>query len=377
MTSGAGSIRIAYLIEQIATGGSERQLVELLRRLDRNRFQPRVVTGTGSGFVLEDMRQLEVPIVFIRGQLGGGKLATIRAVEEVRRFRPHILHSYNFADNTWAQVSGALVRTPIVITGIRGKPTDLGPLQTVAYKALRRFQRQIVSNSQADRDSLIAEGIPANRISVVYNGIDLQRFPYPPDRESVGGSLSLSPGRPVVGMVGSFRAVKGWDVFLRAVQQVASSHPVTVLCVGDGALRPQMEDLAKELGIVDVTQFLGERPDAATIISGLDVLVSASRSEGLSNVILEAMANGVPVVATRVGGSPELVDEGETGFLVSPDDPTGMASMIMRLLDNRLLRTEMGEQARRQVETRFASERYVADTVAMYEGLLKRHRIQA
>jgi glycosyltransferase involved in cell wall biosynthesis len=184
----------------------------------------------------------------------------------------------------------------------------------------------------------------------------------------------LAPEAAMVGMIGSFRPLKRWDVFLRASAIVAKSHPIEVLCVGEGALQGEMHALAHSLGIRERTRFLGARNDVPDILAALDVMVSASDTEGLSNVILEAMAAARPVVATRVGGTPELVIDGVTGYLTPAGAVDAMADRITDVLSDLPGAKAMGAAGRRRAESEFSLSACVAATVAVYDAMLDAKR---
>jgi glycosyltransferase involved in cell wall biosynthesis len=358
------------MIEGLGVGGSERQLAELLRRLDRHVFEPRLYCMK-SGPMVDEIHDLGIPVTLLGKSLGGGKVATVFAIREILRIRPHVIHSYGFVGNTWACVCGVAARTPLVITGYRGVVHDLTRLQSAVERATRPMQDHAISNSEADRQTLRARGIPGSKISVVHNGLDLERFHFPPDKAAARKALGLNRDRATIGMVASFTPVKRWDVFLRAAAAIGETRSIQVLCVGEGVLRREMEVLAERVGVRGSANFLGVRSDVADVMAALDVLISSSDSEGLSNVIMEAMALGVPVVATAVGGTPELVYNGRTGCLVPRREPARLARAVERLLESQDERRQMGIAARERIETEFSIDKCVSDTIKIYRSQLE------
>jgi L-malate glycosyltransferase len=363
-------VRVAYLIEQLAPGGAERQLIELIKRLDPARFDPRLITGYGSGFILDEARLLGIPFVTIRGRLGGGKLATLGAAREVLRYKPHIIHSYAFAANVWAFAAHLGARSSIFIAGARGFSVSLTPARQRADTIVHRMADHTISNSRAQRTALINAGVNPARISVVPNGIDVSAFPFPPDRAAAKLGLGFAADNKVIGMIGSFTKRKRWDVFLRAAAIQAALSPLRIVCVGEGELQPEMELLADLLGIGGCTSFTGLRSDVPDILAALDVFVLSSDAEGQSNVVLEAMAMGIPVVATSVGGTAEVMTEGENGFLVPPGKPEALAERIGTLLADADLAQLMGVKGRARAETEFSLDECVQRTTAIYRRLL-------
>lgn len=363
-------VRITYLIEQLAPGGAERQLVEFLKRLDPAQFQPRLVTGYVSGFIVDEVKELGIPIATIRGSVGGGKLATLAAIREIRKSKPHIIHSYAFVANTWGLAAHMAVKSSIFIAGARGFAIDLNPLETFLNVRVHRWATHTISNSHAQRDALVGQGVQSNRITVVPNGIDVDRFQVHSEGGHIRESLGLSRDIPLIGMIGAFSARKRWDVFLRAAADVARSRAVSILCVGDGELRGEMQSLAQGLEIGDCTRFTGTRSDIPEILEALDTFVLSSDAEGQPNVVLEAMAAGTPVVATAVSGTPEIIIDGESGSLVPAGDWQKMSQRITELLDDPNQAQDMASKARRRIEQHFSMKRCAEETIGIYRRLL-------
>jgi glycosyltransferase involved in cell wall biosynthesis len=365
-------VRIVYLIEQLAPGGAERQLVELVRRLDRERFAPSIVTGWGTDAALEEVRSLGVAVALVRGRVGGGKLSTLGVIQELRSVRPRLIHSQMFTANVWGAAAKVALRKPALIAGFRGFAPDLTRFQQSVERIAARAPDHIICNSRSQGEALLRSGIDPRRLSVIPNGIDVNSFQFPPDREGARRALGIAAGAPVIGMVASFCRRKRWDVFLRAVAQLHSRQTVEVLCVGDGELRQQSEALAGSLGISGRVRFLGERHDVPLLLPAFDLLALSSDAEGQPNVVLEAMATGIPVVATAVSGTPEVIDDGRTGFLVPAGDSDEMAHRMDQLLSDPDTARAMGAAGRAKVSTEFDIDRCVASTVAVYDRLLNR-----
>lgn len=383
LSSGDAPIRVAYLVEQILPGGAERQLFNLLQSVDQSRFDLSIVAGAGSGFMLDEYQRLGIPITFVKSARGGGKLATMGAVNAVRRGRPHVLHGFQFTANAWGAAARLTFGSIVFIAGARGMQPDLTLSQRLARDAIRRCADHVVTNSVAQTAELYDAGIPSRRVSVIPNGVDISRFPYPGDRQAARSALHLPANGPVIGMVASFYPVKRWDVFLSAAARVARQRPdVNIVCIGEGSLRPAIEESARRLGISGQTRFTGARRDVPALLPGLDVLALSSDTEGLPNSVLEAMASGLPIVATDVGGVAEAVDEGRTGLLTPRADSAAMADGILSLLDKPRRAEEMGAAGRARVEADFSMDTATKATMDLYERLLTqsspgRERIKA
>lgn len=236
----------------------------------------------------------------------------------------------------------------------------------------------IIANSETVKQHCLQqEKFVANqKIWVIYNGIDLYRYTVNISKEKKKKELQISNNTQVVGMVASLHPRKGHSDFLKAASIVLRTYPHTVfLLVGrDEGMKSELETLARALHIHSSVFFTGERDDISELLSIFDVQVSSSYAEGLSNAILEGMAAGNPVVATEIGGNPELIVHGETGFLVPPGEVSRLAEMIMRLLEDKNLRVRMGNAGRQRVEKLFGMEQMIQHTERLYINLAGRYQ---
>jgi glycosyltransferase involved in cell wall biosynthesis len=237
-----------------------------------------------------------------------------------------------------------------------------------ALRLASRLAARVVVNALAIRDLCLAEGVAPERIAVIRNGVDLDAF----DRGAAAGAgLPPAPGPLGVNVANLHHPVKGHEDLLRAFAAVRRELPAARLAlVGGGERRPLLERLAGELGLAEAVRFTGQRLDVPAIVARADVVVSASHAEGISNAILEGMAARRPVVATAVGGSPELVADGETGLLVPPRAPGALAAALVALLRDPARARAMGEAGRARAAREFGLDRMRAAYDALYTGML-------
>jgi len=239
-----------------------------------------------------------------------------------------------------------------------------------------RLADHIVVNAEAIKRDLLQRGYDAAHLTVIPNGIDCERFRVPGNGEKVRREWNIPPGVPVVGVLARLLRIKGQDVFLRAAALMAAKKPeVRFVIVGGNNVDREYEDelkrLTAQLGLEGRVVFTGFRTDVPDLLAALSVVVSPSLGlEGLSNSLLESMAAGLPVVATRVGGTPEIVEDGVTGLLVTPGDAEALAGAISKLLVDTTTAKRLGQSARRRVFTRYSLERAVASTERLYGELL-------
>ncbi len=230
----------------------------------------------------------------------------------------------------------------------------------------------VIANSEAVRqDVMQGEKLPAHRVMVIHNGIEVARYAQPAD-EGLRRSLGLREGAPVVGVVANFIPYKGYHFFLEGWTSVLLEFPEAVaLLVGEGPLRKELEAQVEGMGLKPSVRFLGSRHDVPALLALMDLLVHPSLEEGFSNAILEAMPAGVPVVATPVGGNPETVVHGQTGFWVPPRGSKALAQAMLWLLEHPVEAAKFGEAGRRRVAARFDIDKMVREHEDLYMTLVR------
>jgi glycosyltransferase involved in cell wall biosynthesis len=311
-------------------------------------------------------------------------VATVRLARLIRRERPDILHTHTAKAGTVGRVAALLAgrrRPPIVVHTFHGHVLRgyFGPSRSWVFRRLERWlaarTTALIAVSPQVRDDLVGLGIaPADRFVVVRLGIELGER-VAPDQNGRGESrryLGIGADRFVVGWIGRMTAVKRTDDVLVAFKHLRDDGVDAVLCmVGDGPDRPQLEQRAHELGVVRDTLFLGYQEDVAQFYAAFDALVLPSSNEGTPVSAIEALAAGRPVVATRVGGVPDVVVDGEDGFLVEPGATGELADRLARLARDPELRERMGRAGRERVLLRYAVDRLVDDVDRLYRSLLR------
>lgn len=374
--------RVVQIIGGGEFGGAERHVFELVSRLEGTAFLPAVVCFY-KGRLSSELAAAGVEVeVLPLGPAGFGALA--RALS---RMGPGIVHTHGVRGNFFGRLlANHFNMHPIVTTIHSDLDLDYPDWrQRLVYRLLEQatdpWVTHFIAVSRGLCDKLVARGLAAERITVIPNGVDLSRFaPDPVARERLRAELGLPAGARLAGLVARLHPVKGHPLFLEAAARVLArrqeegfSDPVGFLVVGDGepAYRQELEALAGRLGLGDTVRFLGDRDDVPAILAGLDVAVLASQAEGFPLAAIEALAAGVPLVATRVGSLPEIVRDGVDGILVPPGNPQALAAALSRLLSAPDLSRRMGEAAR-QAAGRFSVEGFVERTSHLYGELLHR-----
>ncbi len=346
-------------------------MTELARRLDRDRFDVRVACFHREGVWLSRVERAvsevaEFPITSFRSPT-----TLVRAASFARwcgKRRIAVVQAADLYANAFALQAARL-------GGVRvrfGSRREVHPTRGRALEALQRFgysaAHRIVANSEAGAARLRSEGIPAARISVVRNGLDVDAF--------VPSSSPRARRRIVT--VARLRPEKAHEVLFAAVARMRDAWPdVRLQVVGDGPRDAQLRALAAQSGILDHVEFMGHRDDIAAILTHADVFVLPSRIEASPNAALEAMAAGLPVVASRVGGIPEAITDGVTGLLVPPDSPDALAGALFRLFDDPTYADALGRAARKHVETQYSFDRMVSAFEHLYLAELGRRRYRS
>jgi glycosyltransferase involved in cell wall biosynthesis len=293
----------------------------------------------------------------------------------LRREAIDIVHAYGFYPIVFAVPVARLAGAPVVLASIRDNGDPWTPAQRLVQMGASRMAHRVLVNATAIRDRLRAGGHARRAITVIRNGVDIDRFaPRPPD-VALRRSLGLPAYAPLVVVVSRLNPMKGLDDFLQSAAILAGRFTeARFVVVGDGGSRRDLEEQAHRLGLADRVVFAGTQLDVAAILSQAAVSVVPSLSEGLSNVILESMACGVPVVATCVGGTPEVLEDEVTGLLVPPCHAPALAAAIGRLLGDPAMARRVGAAGRVRVVARFSLRYMVSQTESLYRALLRGER---
>ncbi|HEU5318374.1 MAG TPA: glycosyltransferase [Chloroflexota bacterium] len=376
-------ITVLFPVNELKIGGAEQQLLELVRGLDKQRFHPIVAPLYPGGALDPEFRSVSgasVVDLSRRGKFDLRPLVSLASLvhrHDVDLVQP-FLSPATFFGLTAALLAALRGRRALTVVTERCGVRRVRGLGYKAYRVtedlLTHAADAVVANSQAGRRDLLARGIPARKTRVVYNGINLERLL--PDRTAAAAHrarLGVPAGGSVVGILASLTAPKGHDTLLRALARLTQAHPdVRCAVVGDGPQRAALTALAAELGLTDRVVFFGYQRRVADFLAACDLLVSSSRdNEGCSNSILEAMALSVPVVATDVGGNPELVRDGDTGYLVPVGDDAALAHTLGSALADPAGRAVRAHRARQMVDREFGLRRMVAEYEALYQRLLE------
>ena len=371
---------VAHVIHHLVIGGLENGLINLINTLPGDRYRHVVVCMTDYSEFRERIRRPDVEVHAMRKQPGHDPAVLLRLLRLFRRLRPTIVHSRNLTALE-SQLPAALLGVPVRIHGEHGWDVNDPEGKRRRYRLLRRAFRPLVHHYVALSQHLVdylrsGVGIRPERIAHIYNGVDTSRFrPALNGRTPIEGSPFNDPGLFLIGWVGRMQPVKDpaslARAFVRAVAQDPSARRrLRLVLVGDGPRRQEVESILEEGRVSELAWLTGPRSDVPDVMRGLDCFALPSLAEGISNTILEAMATGLPIVATRVGGNAELIEDGLSGRLVPPADSDALARGLLAYFADPVAARRHGKAGRYRAERRFGLDRMVAEYAQLYERLL-------
>jgi glycosyltransferase involved in cell wall biosynthesis len=364
---GTAALPIAIVLTSFVPGGTERQMIELVRRLDPGRWTVHIACSRACGEWLPRAAEAaasieEFPLRSFRHP------DTLRQMRRFSRWcadrRIAVVHTTELYSNIFALPAAAFARVAVRIGNRREINPDKTPAQIGLQRLSYRFAHRVVANSQAAAARLRAERVSAGKIAVVPNGLDLGPYPLQP---------ASRPLRRVI-MVANLRPEKGHDTLIEAAAALLPRFPeATFEFVGAGPLQERLVARARTAGVSHACWFAGHCNDVARRLAAADIFVLPSRSEAFPNAVLEAMAAGLPIVASAVGGIPELISHERTGLLVPPGNAPVLAATLARLMSEDDLGRRLGAAARAEVQGRYSFDRMVAAFEQIYTHELSRH----
>lgn len=373
-------MKIMYVITDLHTGGAELQMATLVGHLQDRSQSCHVFTLLSDGSLRDHLGELAVPVY--SGGLRKRDLlrapwkiiyAQMRLVRVVQKKRPSVVHAFLPLTTFMGALAGRIARVPLIISSRRalGKHQErhflLRPFDLLA----NRLSHRVTVNSMAVwEDTIERDHIDPKKLVLIYNGVDLQTFDSAsPFRKEARKKLGIKPREKVIIVIGNLIPYKGHSDLLKVAQEVLKYIPKALfLLVGeDRGIGRNLKKMAIDVGIASKVRFVGLRNDVPQLLAASDLSVLSSHEEGFSNVILESMAAGLPIVATNVGGNSEAVVDGVTGWLVPPKNPAAMAEKIVDLLNDPQRARFWGKQGRKRVEEKFTVGRMIEEHIKLYE----------
>lgn len=368
-------IRVLHLITELEPGGAENLLLNICRGLDKEKFNLIVGYISGPGTQATEFRRAGVRLVDLsrRGKIDPlllFKLFFLMRKEKIQIVHTHLVHA-SIVGRIAAKLAGV---KSIVTTRHYGYYHKEKSLIDWIERKTAVYNSSFIAISKAVKEYMNNRKIyKPEKITVIYNAVDLSLF----DSEAPV-IISRNNNDFLIGSVGQLHPSKGYDTLLKSMPQVIKEFPsVKLIIIGDGIQKEYLERLCSDLGISQQVTFLGRKTSAEVsgFLKNIDLFVLASNWEGFGLALIEAMSAGKPVVAAKVGGIPEIVEDGECGFLVPPGDPQTLAEKVIYLLKNRELSTEMGMEGRKRVETLFSLDNMIIKLERLYRDLLNQEKV--
>ncbi len=371
---------IVHVIHHLVIGGMENGLVNLINRVPEHQYRHAIICAEDYSDFRKRIRNQDVPVYQMHRHRGGQLRLYWRLFRLLRTLRPAIVHTRN-RSGLDGLLPALMAGVSIRLHGEHGWDVDDIDGRNRKLRNLRRIHRPLISRyicvSRHLCQYLVERvGVAPNRVTQIYNGVDTSKFrPRAANGERPVASAWKPIPRLTVGTLGRLQPIKNQLTLLRAVSLIVDRQPelrslIGVAIIGDGPERQKLDAYVEQSGLRDVIRFFGARDDVADLLPDFDVFVLPSLAEGISNTILEAMACGLPVIATRVGGNPELVEHGRTGMLVDTDDPEALAGAILHYFNNSDDMQRHAGAARKAAVDRFSIDRMVREYTSLYDELL-------
>jgi glycosyltransferase involved in cell wall biosynthesis len=368
-------IRVLHAVEDLKVGGLETILADIVLNLNKKLFNVDVIALAGKGKIGEE---LEKNGVFLRllNVSNYHRLSSInKIVRAIKKGKYDIVHTHGYFASTSVRTAAFLARVPVILSHVHNTHLTYAPRHLRIEKALSYITDLIYCCSNAVREFVIkSEKIPEKKIRVLYNGTrsptqtELIKIPQLPEFKKYSDKIIINVSRLV--------KQKGHKILIEAASKVVMKQPNTIfLVVGDGPLKGQLEKQINELNLTDNVFLLGERRDVWSLLNIADIFaLPTSGWEGLGLSLVEAMAMGLPLVGSRLGGIPEVIENDLNGFLVPPNDSGQLANALIRLLDNKNLAQKMGESSKKIYQEKFSLEHMIKTVEEDYLTLIKGKR---
>lgn len=371
-------LKVIHLVEDLKIGGAERVIADIAMGLDRKKYDVSVWCVTRGGETATELSEKGIDVKILGISSYHNPLNTFKLTRQLKAARPEIVHTHGYFASVIGRLAARRAGISVILAHVHSTYWEYKKRHLMIERKLSRFTHKIICCSEAVENFVKnTEKITEKKTIVIYNGVDEERFFQLKNSTSIRAELGMDEEAAVVGTVSSLTPHKGHEFLVQAASLVLERLPsAKFLIVGDGPLRQRLEDQAKDLNIHPAVIFAGTRKDIPEILSLMDVFVLPSHTrEGLGISIIEAMAAERPVVATDIGGIPEVVNHGETGLLVPSGNPEALSNALIELLQNPKKAKEMGEKGRARVKEKFTTKKMLSEIEHVYQSLINRNEV--
>lgn len=358
-------IHVTHIVQDLRMGGIERVIQTIVTSLDKSKYSAEVWGICSGGVIAERIAAQGIPVRVLSIRNCYSPSGIIKTARLLRKNVADIVHTHGYFADTHGRMAAILAGVPVRVTHLHSIFHQMSPVNVAIDRLLSRFTQGTITISEEVRQSYAARGYPMAAATLIFNGVDPRQFEWP----------RPLPVRNVIAIVASLTPHKGHRFLLEAFRTVRSRIPDAELWIaGSGPLRPELEAQASTLGITAHVRFFGETGDVPGLLCQASVAVLCSLREGLGLSAIEAMAAGLPVVASRIGGLPEVIEDGKTGILCPPGDSAAIGEALIRLLSDPVQAAAMGRAGRERFESKFTSKEMIRNLEGLYERLITARR---
>jgi len=368
-------INVLHIISSLPLGGAENQLLTLVPALNNDYFRVHVCCLRGEGILAGKLRARGINVFSLNMRLRYWPVAIFKLCRLIKQLNAQIVHTHLFEAGLLGRVAAKIVGVPVIITTEHNMGLWKKRHHVLLERLVNRFTNKMIAVSEDIRQRRIHnEGIPPEKIVTIPNAVDIERFNRINSREQTRNDLNIDTSFYVIGTIARLDPDKRIDHLLEAASIICKIFPqARFLIIGDGLLRNKLEDQALNLELLPkYVKFLGSRQDIPELLTALDIFVLSSEREGLPVSLLEAMAASKPIVATAVGGIPEVIHNGVNGLMVPPCEPKYLADAIISLIENNTLRESVTSNGFRSVKTKYSLDVVSQQIFTLYDSLLKK-----
>ncbi|MFH1563678.1 MAG: glycosyltransferase [Nitrospirota bacterium] len=372
-------IKIMYIVNSlIEQGGAERVVYNLVERLNLELFYPVVCCLYKNEKLGDELKNLGIKIVEMNLKSGINWSLLLKLSNIMKKERINIVHTHTASSWFYGTIAAKLAKIPVIINTVHGRGNILPQRkEIIERKILSLLTTRIISVSEQLKKSLIEhEGISLKKVITITNGVDINRYRVNEDEIiKVKKTFNLDGCYPIIGIVARLDYEKNHQMLLNAMPKIVSCYPeAKLLIVGTGSLEENLQSLTRKLNLSSHVLFLGFHKDVSPILATFDLFVLPSRREGMPLTLLEAMSAGKPIVATNVGGIPEVVEDKINGFLVPSDNYDSLADAIIKILQDKNKMLEMGKASRSRAEEYFSLEKMITEYENLYINLYNEYK---
>jgi Glycosyltransferase len=369
---------VVHLVETLGIGGLERVVATIANGLSADKYQIQVWCAVSGGSIADDLQAQGITVKILGISSYYNLVGFLRLARMLRSIKPDIVHTHTYFTNTLGRIAAKLAGVPVILTHVHSTYWAYSKRNLFIEKILSRFTDRIICCSNAVQEFVVShEGIDSVKVVTIYNGVRAKTGAF--NRTEIRKNLDLDVHDVVIVTVASLVYIKGHRYLIEAVNMLnKDERALQYLIVGDGPFRRTLEEQVGRLGLENLVRFLGEKKDIKEVLLSADIFVLPScEIEGLGLSILEAMAYGKPVIATAIGGIPEAVDDGVTGLLVPPHDPTALARALRVLLHDKGKRERMGSEGARRFAMKFSVEKFLHEIDSLYDECIEKVKPRA